>query len=74
MVPCLFNDFLNYLGINGPLSLEDCVVLAPGRLYLFRIRKSLPELIGDVGFAHASHHTIYFYFVLIHFLIPLFCA
>ena len=74
VVSCLFNDFLNYLGINGPLSLEDCVVLAPGRFDFFCIWKSLPEFIRNVGLAHAAHHSIYFYFVLIHLLIPLFCA
>lgn len=74
VVSCLFNDFLNYLGINGPLSLEDCVVLAPGSFDFFCIWKSLPEFICNVGLAHAAHHSIYFYFVLIHLLIPLFCA
>lgn len=74
MVSRLFYDVPDDLRINGPLSLEDCVVLAPGRFDFFCIWKSLPEFICNVGLAHSAHHPIYFYFVLIHLLIPLFCA
>ena len=74
VVSRLFYDVLDHLWIDRLPCLEHRVVLAPGRFDFFCIWKSLPEFICNVGLAHAAHHSIYFYFVLIHLLIPLFCA